>query len=754
MKKKFGTFQGVFVPSTEAILGTVLFLLMPYLAADVGLIPMLVVVLLAHTVTVATSFSLSDCATNLNNIEGGGLYALSKLSLGNAMGGSIGVQLYLAQAASIGFYCVGFARPLRPLIIPFLSKISFLSSMSVLQQEQILATIFLVIFFIVVLIGADFTLKLQIAILVILIGSIVTIFLSPLLDIKVENQNLYTSSLNLWGSRSLTMPIMLLTFTQFFPAVTGISTGIGMSGDLKNPKKSIVRGTFSAIFVTLVVYVIVTFLFSFMDSSILISGYSSDGTPQGILMTELFGLGKPFPGNIPGLMILLGVLFATSSSALSVFMTAPRTAQFMAKDNILPKFLGFMEKDFSKDGTEPRKATIVSFFIGLGIIWMGSLDTAAVVVGILFLLVYGWVNGAAFLERISKNPSFRPTFKSHWIISLYGFLGCIAAIILFKFWVGVAIFIAQFIIFQLILKYKSNGKLEGVWWGVLYSMVSKSIKRLKTFSQGARNWRPTISSYSYLDENESWKQVASLSGKIESYMGFVNLNILHSPKQDISNINTQDYLLPISVVETSNPTEVILGGIQSSNPSGIDPNTILLSYSKQVDNLTILKKILERDQNILLLANGEKLKDSGNLDIWWRGERNGNLMVLLAYILNTALQVEHLDCYNVRVIRKIAKNESENDARRELSHLLKEARVPGEVVILPHSSDNFLDTLSQFSGDSSLVLLGLPGNYVDIDSNTLFRLNDFFFNKEIAKYSNLPAILFMRCAKRVNLLED
>ncbi len=122
MKKKFGTFKGVFVPSTEAILGTVLFLLLPVLTADVGLFSMMLIIVLAHTVTFATSFSIADCATNLNNIGGGGMYALSKRSLGLAFGGSIGIQLYLAQAASIGFYCIGFAEPLQPIIAPLLAE--------------------------------------------------------------------------------------------------------------------------------------------------------------------------------------------------------------------------------------------------------------------------------------------------------------------------------------------------------------------------------------------------------------------------------------------------------------------------------------------------------------------------------------------------------------------------------------------------------------------------------------------------------
>ena len=52
---KFGTFKGVFVPSTEAILGTVLFLILPALVGDLGLILMTGIIILAHSVTLATS---------------------------------------------------------------------------------------------------------------------------------------------------------------------------------------------------------------------------------------------------------------------------------------------------------------------------------------------------------------------------------------------------------------------------------------------------------------------------------------------------------------------------------------------------------------------------------------------------------------------------------------------------------------------------------------------------------------------------
>ncbi|MDA3849861.1 MAG: amino acid permease [Spirochaetaceae bacterium] len=425
MAKKFGAFKGVFIPSTEAILGTVLFLLMPLLVADVGLLIMLPLVFLAHTVTISTSFSLSDCATNINNIEGGGLYALSKLSLGKAMGGSIGIMLYFAQAASIGFYTVGFTEVLHGVIAPHLQFIPLFSSIepgSILLQKQLLSTIFLIVFFIIVIAGADFTLKIQSFIMVVLIFSVLSIFIAPLFNnLRFEDSQVFLKDWNWRGNRNITIPLFFLAFTQFFPAVTGISTGIGMSGDLKDPRKSIVKGTFAAIGFTMVIYFAATLVYGKIDPSLLIQGYS-DGTAKGVILTELFGLTSPFPQKILGLMILAGVVFATGSSALSVFMTGPRTAQFLARDNILPGYLSFLQMDFKSGGDEPRFAIVVSFFFGLLIIWMGDINFAATVVGILFLVVYGWVNGAAFLERISNNPSFRPTFKNHWSISFYGFL--------------------------------------------------------------------------------------------------------------------------------------------------------------------------------------------------------------------------------------------------------------------------------------------------------------------------------------------
>lgn len=753
---KFGTVKGVFIPSTEAILGTVLFLLMPTLMADVGLITMLIILLLAHSVTIATAFSLSDCATNINRIEGGGMYALSKLSLGKAMGGSIGIMLYFAQAASIGFYCVGFAAAMLGVLKPFLHFIPIFTlsdPTSLLLQQQIIATFFLMVFFIIVMAGADFTLKIQSLIMVILMLSVAAIFFSPLSGIEFEGSALFLPNLNMQGSRPITVAVFFMAFTQFFPAVTGISTGIGMSGDLKDPRKSIVRGTFGAILFTMVIYFLISFIYASMNPDSILTGYNN-GIAQGVILTELLGINRPFPENIFGILVFTGVIFATGSSALSVFMTGPRTAQYLAKDNILPKGLFFLSKDFNAKGSEPRYAILVSLALGLLIIWMGDISFAAMVVGILFLVVYGWVNGAAFLERISKNPSFRPTFKNHWLISLYGFLACIFAICLFNWWIGLGVFLSQFVLFRLIQYYKTSGKLEGVWWGVLYSTIAASMRRLQKIVQGSRNWRPVLTSVVFASEQQGWKPLGELSNQIASYSGLVSRYVLWDSKNFPEEMIPKADFNPVFCGTISNSLDVIL---QTCQHGGILSNTLLLEYHSKVDNAKILRRALDLNKNILLYKSGNPMEDSqivNRLDIWWRGERNGNLMALLAFIINRSRSEKKEDPYSIRIIRKMGPNEDAKSAEGELKELFALARIQGEILILPHDEMVFLDQVKSISSKSSLIMMGLPGNYTEKVGKGLFRLNEFFFSKEISRYDSLPPLLFIRSNEAFNLTED
>ena len=738
MSYKFGTFKGVFVPSTEEILGTVLFLLMPVLVADVGLWSMLGVIVLAHTVTFATSFSISDCATNLNDIGPGGMYALSRRSLGKALGGSIGVQLYFAQAASIGFYSIGFAEPLRAIVAPMLDSIDLFAATdpgSILLQKQIIATAFFFVFFLIVMVGADFTLKIQTLILFVLGASILTVIISPFFNVTYEGVAVYSRNFNLAGNRNITTALFFMTFAQFFPAVTGIDAGIGMSGDLKEPRKSLVTGTFSAIGVTFFVYLIGAVVFSMMDKKVLIESYAGD-VPVGVLLTDIINYADKFPSNVLGVILVLGILFATGSSALSVFMTSPRTLQSLAINDVLPNKLKFFGKDFFKGGTEPRFATILSGILGLAVIWAGSISTASMIVGILFIVVYGWVNGSAFLERISGNPGFRPTSKNHWSVSLYGFVVCVIAIMLFDPVIGIGIIVSQYIIFRLILKYKARNRIEGVWWGIIFTLSTKWLRSLKKLVQGSKNWRPVVAAVSGPKEDSAHEKVAFFASFIEKHKGLVHLNAIGRKKE------FNDYGIPTEKIEFEELDDTVKALVTTSHPAGIITNTVLLEYMKKLNTISVIRMLIKRRKNVLLLKNAEKLEKMERIDIWWRGEMNGNLMVLLAYIVNAP---------RIRIIRMVEGRETEEQDRKEMKELLETARLGGEVVIIEREDISFGEVLKKYSSNADLIMMGFPGK-ISEDKKS-FILDEFFFDRQIANYDDLPATLFIKSVQRLELFE-
>ena len=110
-----GTFAGVFTPSILTILGIILFLRTGYVVGAAGLGRALLIILLANSISVLTSISLSAIATNLR-VKGGGDYYLISRTLGVEYGGALGIVLFLAQSVSVAFYAIGFGEVLASIL--------------------------------------------------------------------------------------------------------------------------------------------------------------------------------------------------------------------------------------------------------------------------------------------------------------------------------------------------------------------------------------------------------------------------------------------------------------------------------------------------------------------------------------------------------------------------------------------------------------------------------------------------------------
>ncbi len=248
--EKFGTFLGVFTPSVLTILGLIMYLRFGWVVGNVGLPLTLLIVLLASSVTFITALSASALATNMS-VGVGGEYYMVAHSLGLELGGAIGIPLYLCRTLSITFYAFGLAEAIAILIPASIAAESP-------RLVQLIAAITVVVITAVAGKSAGLALRLQIPIMVAVGASLVALTVG-VLSHGYQAPELTPSYRSASGG-------FWYVFAVFFPAVTGFTAGIGLSGDLKDPRRSIPRGTLVAVLTGTAVYLLVPIMLSVTDT--------------------------------------------------------------------------------------------------------------------------------------------------------------------------------------------------------------------------------------------------------------------------------------------------------------------------------------------------------------------------------------------------------------------------------------------------------------------------------------------------------
>ena len=108
-------------------------------------------------------------------------------------------------------------------------------------------------------------------------------------------------------------------------------------------------------------------------------------------------------------LIDAGVLSATLSSALASFLGAPRILQALARDRLFTTLTPFAV--VHGRSANPRRAVLLTGVIALVAIGLGDLNAIAAVVSMFFLVSYGLLNYATYVEAVGASPSFRPRFR-------------------------------------------------------------------------------------------------------------------------------------------------------------------------------------------------------------------------------------------------------------------------------------------------------------------------------------------------------
>ncbi len=690
---RFGTFGGVFTPNVLTILGIILFLRAGWVVGQTGLIGALIIVAVANAISFLTGLSLSAIATSMNVRAGGNYYIISR-TLGLEIGGAIGIPLYLSQAISIAFYIIGFTEAIQA--VPFFQQF----------DPRLIATVVVLVFAAIAWIGADFALKIQYFILAILVGALISFFsggwdsMGP--PTLVAN---YSPNVTFW-----------LAFAVFFPAVTGIEVGTSMSGDLKNPSRSIPMGTIASIVVTSIVYFAAIYWLS------------THATPDELINNSFVMQGVarwPF-------LIFLGVWAATLSSALGSIMAAPRTLQAIAKDDVLPRVLSAQ----LGSPTEPRLAVLVSGAIAVVVIWAGDLNFVAPIITMFFLNTYGMTNLVAGIERLVGNPSFRPRFRIHWSVSILGALGCYGAMFLINPPATVAAIVISFGIFVLLQRRVLTRTWGDVRNGIWFTLARWSLLNLEGMTYHIRNWRPNILVFTGQPHNrEELVKMSEWLSMGRGIVSFVQLlpgsigKLAGRGLRDTARRQIRSYIQDHEMAAFAS-AEIVpdfyTGAAivaQAHGVGGLEPNTVLLGWSRSPEGRAqqlMLMNVLVRMRKSVLFLHLDEAAGFGKkktIDVWWRGRsRNADLMLLLAHIVS---QHREWRGATIRLIRVIGSEEGRKQTEGHLRQLLEGVRVVGEPLVLVLPEDvPIAQALQKQSGKTDLTILGM--NRPDDDESEVY----------------------------------
>ena len=711
---RFGTFGGVFTPCTLTILGVIMFLRFGYVVGEAGVWYALAIVLAAKAITLLTTLSLSAIATN-TRVKGGGAYYLISRSLGVEFGGAIGLVFFLAQAISVAMYAIGFSEALVSVLPP--------NSLSLVT----VATVTNVAVFLCALVGAGWTIRVQYAILAILGVSLVSFYWGAFQSLDLATLRANAAPHFTEGENFFTV------FALFFPAVTGIMAGANMSGDLRDPARSIPRGTLAAIAVTGVVY---------LSQALLLAGVRSHEalTTDNLVIADI----ARWP-----MLITAGVFAATLSSALGSMMGAPRMLQAFARDNVFRWMRLFGAG--SGQSSEPRRAVVVTFLISQICILLADLNTIAPLITMFFLITYGLLNLTTFYEGITKNPSYRPRFRySHWTTSLAGAIGCLAVMFLIDWmWAGIAI-----VVMASLHWYISRKEIEARWGdlqsGLLFERTRKNLLRLEDALSHPKNWRPIILALSGAGWNRphlavyghwftSGHGILTLGQVIQ---GEVENRVERRVNQEriLHNFIHQEELEAFpAVVVAPYLSDGIESLVQCQGLGSLRPNTLLLGWPNDPQRAptfgATLRTIAALGRSIIAVRFIEEADNpwevpQGTIDVWWRGHQNGELMLLLSHLLT---KNNEWRTRTIRLLRVIENEAGHDEVLSHLNGLIEKSRIraTSEVIV----AEDPREAIHAVSAHAAIVLMGFEAPEEGDEEG--------FYQRMELWADNLPRVVFV-----------
>jgi len=701
--KTFGT-APVYFTAIATILGAILFLRFGFAVGTLGFWGVIGVILLGHLVTIPTALAISEIATN-KRVEGGGEYFIISRSFGLNIGATIGFALFISQAISVAFYIIAFTEAFESLFNWFNNRFGFNLPRQVISIPAIIGLSVLILKK-----GAAVGMKTLYVVVAILIVSLVLFFLGSTEYAETHTFS-FTSAVAGEGGQ------FFIVFAIIFPAFTGMTAGVGLSGDLKKPSRSIPLGTILATLTGMVVYFFIVWKLASSASPEALS----DPTNQ-LVMGDIAIAG--------GLIIPLGLAASTFSSAIGSILVAPRTLQALAGDQSFPwrRVNRVLEKGRGET-SEPFNATLVTIVIALIFVIIGDVNTVAGIITMFFMVTYGSLCLISFLHHFGSAPSYRPSFRSRWILSLVGFVASIWVMFKINTLFALGAYGIMILLYLYINNYHKDRKgLVSIFTNALFQLN----RNLHVYVQQTRKsrskeeWRPSTICIS----RDSFKRdrAFQLLNWISHKYGFgTYIHLIEDYYSKASRLKSEEELerliksfsgkgthVFVDTMISPSYTSAVAQAIQLPGISGMENNMVIFEYDRE--NPDSLQEIVE---NFALVNAGmfdvcifgstkRSINFRNGIHVWIRSDdyENSHLMILLSFIIqgHPAWRRGEIKIFDV------CSRENEEETRKNLEDLVKTGRLPitskNIQVLVEESVPDPRMLVSEHSATAGLCIIG------------------------------------------------
>ncbi|MDR2926933.1 MAG: amino acid permease [Cytophagaceae bacterium] len=717
LSKGFGT-APVYFTAVSTILGAILFLRFGTATGILGFWGAIAIIIVGHLITIPTALAISEIATN-TRVEGGGEYFIISRSFGLKIGSTIGMALYFSQAISVAFYIVAFAESFHFLFEWFALRIGF----ELPRQVISMPALFIFAFFILRK-GVGSGMKMLYFVVGVLLVSLLFFFMGSPIEAGENATRIPGNNFGFFNGDSFFMMLAIC-----FPAFTGMTAGVGLSGDLRNPGKSIPIGTMAATLTGLIVYLLVV-------GKLAVSASQIDLVNNQLIMADIAVFGT--------VIIPLGLAASTLSSAMGSFLVAPRTLQALAMDKSFPlrRMNIFFAKGKGKN-REPFNASIATLAIAAIFVLIGNVDTVAQIISMFFLITYGTLCLISFLNHFGSPPSYRPRFKSRWFLSLGGFVLSVWVMFMISPFYTILSYIIIIVIYLFVEHSNKNQKgVVNIFKGALFQLN----RRLQVYMQKHRSdmdneeWRPAaicISSHSLEREKvlDLMRWISYQHG-FGTYFHFIEgyfSKQTHEESENklrelIDSMKELESTLYIDTMISPSYTSAIAQVIQSPSISGMENNMVVFEYDKSspeelhriLDNINLVRA---GHFDICIFGNCiAPIKYRNGIHVWIKtnDEKNANFMILLGYII-----LAHPDWKKSYIkIFSISAAEQSDEVKRELEERIATGRLPitlANIEIITLTNNQTVgEIIAEHSKTAGLTIIGFHEDIINHGKTDFF----------------------------------